>query len=102
MIIKILGILDIFIAVVFWLFGIFHIIPSSFILILGLFLLVKGIVFITGLSIISFLDIISAVIIIIASASEIVMPIFVIIFMELSPISHRVKYLISDSCLTNV
>lgn len=60
MIIKILGILDIFIGACFWLFGIFDIIPSSFILILGLLLLVKGIVFITGLSVTSFLDIISA------------------------------------------
>ena len=37
MIIKVLGILDLFVGVVFWIFGIFHIIPSSFVLILGLF-----------------------------------------------------------------
>jgi len=68
MIIKILGVLDIFIGLCFWLFGIFNIIPSSFILILGLFLLVKGFIFITGLSVTSFLDIISGVVIILASS----------------------------------
>ena len=64
MIIKLLGILDIFIGICFWLFGIFNIIPSHFILTLGMILLVKGIIFIAGLSITSFLDIISAGIII--------------------------------------
>ena len=68
MIIKLLGILDIFIAIVFWLFGMFHIIPSQFILLLGMVLLVKGIIFITGLSITSFLDIICALLIITATA----------------------------------
>lgn len=83
MIIKVLGILDLFVGSVFWLFGIFHIIPSSFVLILGLFLLAKGVIFITGLSIVSFLDIISAVIIIIASASEVVMPNLVVILIAI-------------------
>tara|TARA_Y100000034_G_C6626451_1_gene273286 strand:- start:237 stop:518 length:282 start_codon:yes stop_codon:yes gene_type:complete len=71
MIVKILGLLDIFVGLVFWLFGIFHIIPSSFVLILGLFLLAKGIIFITGFSVGSFLDIISAIIIITATGIEI-------------------------------
>jgi len=81
MIIKALGILDIFIGIVFWLFGIFGIIPNSFILLLGLILLVKGIVFVTGLSIVSFLDIIFAVIIIIASSIE--MPNLVVIIISI-------------------
>ena len=79
MIIKILGILDIFVGACFWLFGIFHIIPESFILILGLFLLVKGIVFITGLSVSSLLDIASALIIILMSAGVLIPKIIVII-----------------------
>lgn len=83
MIIKILGILDIFVGICFWLFGIFHILPESFILILGLFLLAKGVIFITGLSIVSFLDIISSIIIISASASEIIMPKIVVIIVTL-------------------
>ena len=65
MIIKILGILDIIAGICFWLFGIFHIIPGNFIFILGLFLLGKGIVFITGLSFASFLDVIFGIIIIV-------------------------------------
>jgi hypothetical protein len=81
MIVKILGVLDIFIGLCFWLFGIFNIIPESFILILGLFLLVKGVVFITGLSVTSFLDIICAVIIIVASSVN--MPNLVVIFVAI-------------------
>jgi len=76
MIIKILGILDIFIAVVFWLFGIFHIIPSNFILLLGMILLVKGLIFAINLNIISILDIITAILII--TATSVNMPLFVI------------------------
>tara|TARA_Y100000310_G_C20660478_1_gene804456 strand:- start:1482 stop:1769 length:288 start_codon:yes stop_codon:yes gene_type:complete len=83
MIIKVLGILDIFVGMCFWLFGIFHIIPDSFILLLGLFLLVKGVIFVFTLNIVSVLDIISAVVIIAASASEIVMPNLVVIIVTL-------------------
>lgn len=93
MIIKLLGVLDIFVGIVFWLFGIFNIIPSSFILILGLFLLVKGIVFITGLSIISILDIISGIIIVSASGMD--MPNLVIILVSLFLIQKGVFSLFS-------
>jgi len=95
MIIKILGILDIFVGLVFWLFGIFNIIPSSFILLLGLILLVKGIIFITGLSIVSAVDIISGIIIIIASASEIIMPKLVIILVALFLIQKGIFSMLS-------
>ena len=83
MILKLLGAIDIFVGMCFWLFGIFHILPDSFILILGLFLLVKGVVFITGLSITSFLDILSSIIIIVASSSEVIMPNAVVIIITL-------------------
>ena len=60
------------IGIVFWLFGIFSIQSwSSFIFLLGLYLLAKGIIFATQLSIASILDIISAGIIIYASSAEI-------------------------------
>jgi len=68
MIIKILGALDIFIAACFWLFGVFGIVPGNFILILGFFLLVKGVVFITGLSFPSFVDIIMGIVMITATS----------------------------------
>ena len=83
MILKLLGIIDIFVGICFWLFGIFHILPESFILILGLFLLAKGVIFVTGLSIVSILDIISSIIIITTSSSEIVMPKIVVIIITL-------------------
>lgn len=81
MIIKILGILDIFIAIVFWLFGIFHIIPSQFILLIGMVLLIKGVIFITGLSITSFLDIICGGLILTSTAIN--FPILVIALITL-------------------
>jgi hypothetical protein len=81
MILKILGTLDIFVAIVFWLFGIFNIIPKSFVLVLGLFLLVKGIAFIAGLSIVSFLDIAAAIIII--TSTGVVIPKIAVIIVTL-------------------
>ena len=81
MIIKILGVLDIFIGICFWIFGVFNLLPKSFILLLGLFLLAKGVVFITGLSFASFLDILAAVLIIIASS--VAFPLVVIIIISL-------------------
>ncbi len=95
MIIKILGILDIFIGIVFWLFGIFNIIPSSFIFIIGLFLLIKGIVFIFGLSIVSALDIVSGIIIMAASATSIVMPNLVIILIAIFLIQKGIFSMLS-------
>jgi len=81
MIVKVLGILDIFVAACFWIFGILGWIPSSFVFVLGLFLLVKGIVFVTGFAISSILDIVSAIIII--SATSIDMPNLVVILVTL-------------------
>ena len=81
MIVKLLGILDIFVAICFWIFGVFGWIPESFILLLGLFLLVKGIVFITGLSVASMLDILVAGVIILGSS--IILPKIVVIIASL-------------------
>ena len=68
MLVKLLGILDIFIAVVFWIFGVFHVIPGKFLTVLGIILLVKGVIFIIGLSVASIIDIACALIIIIAGS----------------------------------
>ena len=67
MLVKILGILDIFIAVCFWLFGVLNIFNKGFILALGLILLAKGLVFVIGLNIMSILDIICGGLIILAT-----------------------------------
>jgi len=93
MIIKLLGALDIFIGICFWIFGIFGLIPESFILILGLFLVAKGIVFITGLSIISFLDIISGIVIVVGSS--VVLPKVVVIIISLFLFQKGVFSLVS-------
>ena len=71
MLVKLLGVLDIFIAICFWIFVVLGVIPKSFIMALGIILLIKGLVFIIGLSVASILDIICALIIIIASAIEV-------------------------------
>ncbi len=78
MIIKILGILDIFVGITFWLFGVFGIIPKNFILLIGIILLVKGLMFSIKPNITSILDVISAILII--SSTSITLP-FVIIFL---------------------
>jgi hypothetical protein len=44
-IILTLGTIDIFAAIFFWIYGLFGIIPSSFIFLFAFFLLMKGVVF---------------------------------------------------------
>lgn len=63
LIIKILGILDILTALIFWLFGMFEIMPKLLIVILAFYLLIKGLFFLISADIASILDIASAVII---------------------------------------
>jgi len=71
MLVKLLGILDIFIAVCFWIFAVLGVLPEKFIMTLGIILLIKGLIFIIGFSVASILDIVCALIIIIASAIEV-------------------------------
>ena len=79
MIVKVLGTLDIFIGICFWIFGIFNIIPSGLMIILGLFLLIKGVIFVLQLDIASILDIIAAIIILIATAIHLPFVIVIIV-----------------------
>jgi hypothetical protein len=82
MILKFLGGLDILIAILFWIFGIFHIsLLSPLILILGFFLLIKGIAFATTLNAVSIIDIIASLIII--GSTSYSMPIIVVIIVSL-------------------
>lgn len=72
MIVKILGIADIITAILFWIFAVFNVRSlAGIVLLLGLFLLVKGIVFIANLSLASLLDIMSSIFMIYASSNEI-------------------------------
>jgi hypothetical protein len=94
MIIKILGILDIFIAIIFWTFGVFRLeFLSAMIFVLGIILLIKGLVFITGLSFASAFDMISALVIIFSAS--IVMPRIVVIIVSLFLLQKGVISLIS-------
>jgi len=72
MILKLLGIFDILTGIIFWLFTVFKISSlSSVILLLGLLLLVKGIIFLTNFNIASILDIISSFIILISNSTTV-------------------------------
>jgi len=93
MIIKILGILDIFVGIIFWLFGVFGIIPKSFILLIGIILLVKGLIFSIKPNITSILDVISAILII--SATSITFPFIVIFLVSLFLLQKGVFSLLS-------
>ena len=79
---KILGALDTLVALVFWLFGIFHLdFISGFIMVLGFYLLIKGIAFAMTLNGVSVIDIICALVIL--SSTTYVMPKFVVIILSL-------------------
>lgn len=82
MIIKILGVLDIFIALLFWIFVVFNVKSlAGLVLLSGLFLLMKGIVFIGSLNITSILDIIGSIVIIMGSSLQI--PVILVIIVSL-------------------
>lgn len=82
MIIKILGILDILVALIFWFVAGFHVtFLNGILLIMGLFLLIKGVIFVTSLNLVSSLDIVSALIII--ASTSIQMPKIIIVIVVL-------------------
>jgi len=80
MIIKLLGLIDVFAGISFWLFGVFGVM-EEFLLLLGLILLCKGVVFGMGGDFISILDIIFGLIIIIGISIK--LPIVIIIVVSL-------------------
>jgi len=82
MIVKILGLLDVFAGLLFWIFRVFNVDSlGGLVLILGLFLLVKGVAFAVTLDAISVLDIVSGLIIILESSVD--LPIFIVIIVSL-------------------
>jgi len=60
MLTKILGLLDIFAAITFWLSVFFHIIPKTLVLLFAFYLLVKGVFFLISLDIASIIDVVCA------------------------------------------
>ena len=63
MIVKILGILDIFAGFSFWLNGFFHLFPESFMMAIVFYLIIKGLIFVISKDIASILDIVSGIVI---------------------------------------
>ena len=94
MIVKILGVLDIIVGMIFWIYGIFNLeFLSGFIMILGLFLLVKGLIFATGFAVASVLDILAAIVIIISVG--IILPKLIVIIVALFLLQKGVVSMIS-------
>ena len=81
MIIKILGVLDIITAALFWIFSFFGIIPESFILVSAIYLITKGIIFVISDHFASVADIIAGIAIF--ASLSFAMPAFVIIIITL-------------------
>jgi len=80
-IVKALGILDIIIGIMFWIFGLFGIIPSSWIMFFGIVLCAKGIIFISGLSAASILDVVVGMILMVGTSVD--LPKVIVIFVSL-------------------
>ena len=92
-IVKILGLLDIITAAIFWLSGLFALIPQHFVLLFSFFLFVKGIFFLMSKDIASIFDIICAVLI--YSSLSFAMPKFIIILVTLFLLQKGVFSLIA-------
>lgn len=82
MIVKILGLLDIFVGLLFWIMGVFNVDSlQGLVLILGLFLLMKGVAFAVTLDVISVLDIVMSLIVIVGCSVD--LPIFIVVIISL-------------------
>ena len=81
MIVKILGLLDIFSAVIFWLSALFNFIPDSFILLAGFYLIAKGVVFLISKDIASIIDVICGVLILVSA--NMVLPFIIVSIISL-------------------
>lgn len=64
--VKIMGIVDLLAAVLFWIFAFFGIIPKSGIMLIAFYLLIKGAVFLISADVASILDIVCSLLIFIA------------------------------------
>ena len=93
MIIKILGILDIISGFSFWLFGLFAILPKSFLTIIAFYLLIKAVFFLYSRDIASILDIICSIIIF--TSFNIIMPKFIVIIVAFFLIQKGIFSLLS-------
>jgi len=81
MVIAFLGIMDLLAGIFFWIFGLFGIIPEFFINFFGMFILLKGLIFVWGKDFASVLDIIAALILMLAVVTK--MPALIVIIVSL-------------------
>ena len=81
LIIKILGSLDIFSAIMVWIGAVFHIIPTPLLLLIAFYLLAKGVFFLISADIASIIDIVCAVLIFLSLSFA--MPVLVSIIVAL-------------------
>ena len=94
MIVKLLGILDLLVAIIFWIFGIFHIeILAGFVLVLGFILLAKGVGFAVTSNFVSILDIVASLVILASTAIN--LPAVVVIIVALFLIQKGIFSLLS-------
>jgi len=63
MILKVLGIIDLISAILFWIFATFHVLPSNLILIIGFYLLIKGTFFLINGGVANVIDIVISLLI---------------------------------------
>lgn len=77
MIVKFLGIIDIIAALLFWIFGIFHVIPESFVLFFACIIFAKGLIFVISEHIASVVDILVGIVMF--ASLSITLPKFVVI-----------------------
>jgi len=66
MVVKLLGTLDLIAALLFFLSAIFSIVPQSWVVVIGLYVLVKGIIFAISKDYASFIDIASGTVILLS------------------------------------
>ncbi len=93
MIVKILGSLDLIAGLLFWIFALFGIIPSSIISFLALYLVIKSIIFLISEHFASALDLISGIIIFSSLAFN--LPDFIAIIISLYLIQKGIFSIIS-------
>ncbi len=93
MILKTLGILDVFAGFLFWLNGFFHLFPNSFIMLIVFYLIIKGLIFVISKDIASILDIVSGIVIYFSLTYS--LPGFVIILVALFLIQKGIFSLIA-------
>ncbi|MFA5993315.1 MAG: hypothetical protein WC796_06420 [Candidatus Pacearchaeota archaeon] len=76
---KILGALDIFSAIIVWIAGMFNFLPKEVMIVVGIYLLIKGAIFLASKDLASVIDVICAAFIFASAATVLPKFIYIII-----------------------